>query len=145
VRKKRQRLTAIEKTRKALERLKTHEWISDFGIIEESSFYDSLGFDAWVCFRADPGRNKRRKVTKEVIDGKFPFQVLSKMALIEMHEIRHPDIPYIVVTRGVTVRDVTYQCLLFLFTRARPALNFGKIQSLVDNISLLCPLKCEKR
>jgi len=141
--KKKPRLTAIEKTRKALERLKLYGWILDFGIIKENSLHDSLGYDAWVSFRAPPKTSRNKKKAKEIIDGKFPFQVLSKTAFVDMHLTRHPGIPYVIITRGVTVRDAEFTYLLFLFKHY--ALNFDKMAAQTDNMSMLCPLKCKKQ
>lgn len=130
--KKKKRLTAIEKFRKASEILKSHRWILDFEIIPPNSPDDSAGYDARVSFRY----NSRGQ-------GKFPFQVLSSNNQYKKHLKKHPGVPYIAVSRGYTTRDTVYKYVLFLFFHG--ALNEDKIKGLPSGMSFLCPLKCGRK
>lgn len=126
--KKKRRLTAIEKTERAFQILKSEKWILDFKILPVNSLDDSLGYDTWVSFQENGCKQ-----------GKLGIQVLSKNIYAKRHMRKHCGVPHISARKGDTIRDTVYRFLLFLFVHR--ALNTDKVKGLEDGMSLLCPLK----
>jgi hypothetical protein len=123
------KLTAIEKSERALKILKDERWIEDFGIFEQSSLEDQAGRDVWVTYKYNG-----RKI------GRFAFQILRSSAQGEKHEERHNGVPHLAIVKGDTIQFTRDKHLLFLHVHR--ALNREKIKGLKKGMSLLCPYKC---
>lgn len=132
---KKGRLTAIEKSRRVLEILNSQKWILNFGIIPPNSLDDTVGYDVWVSFRRINYKHHR--------EGSFPFQVLSSLSQVEEHLEKHPEVSYIVITRGLKIRDALYKYLIFLYRNG--ALNENMLEGLPRGMSFPCPLKCGRK